>query len=245
MLFAGILAWTDRPVRERVSVKKILVVDDEESILKVVDYALSEAGYEVHTARDGRGAEFMFEQVRPDLVILDVMLPGASGLDIAKQLRSDSNVPIIMLSARGDEVDRILGLEFGADDYVTKPFSPRELVSRVKAILRRVEGGPAEKACVEVGDLEIDTVSRQVKLSGQPIHLTTSEYGILLHLAKQPGKAYSRQAILEALWDESPIGDERAVDVHIHNIREKIEVDPKNPEYVLTVRGFGYRLREP
>lgn len=225
--------------------KRILAVDDEESILKVVEYALSEAGYEVHTARDARGAEFMFEQVRPDLVILDVMLPGASGLDIAKQLRSTSNVPIIMLSARGDEVDRILGLEFGADDYVTKPFSPRELVSRVKAILRRVDDRPAERTLIEVGDLSIDTQSRQVRLQGQPVHLTTSEYGILLHLARHPGTAFSRAAILEALWDESPVGDERAVDVHIHNIREKIEADQKNPSYLLTVRGYGYRLREP
>jgi len=224
--------------------KRVLVVDDEESILKIVDYALSEAGYEVHTARDGHGAEFMLAQVRPDLVILDVMLPGKSGLEIAKDLRASSNVPIIMLSARGDEVDRILGLEFGADDYVTKPFSPRELVSRVKAILRRVEAAPADDACIQVGDLEIDTLSRQVKLANQPLHLTTSEYGILLHLARHPGKAYSRQAILEALWDESPVGDERAVDVHIHNIREKIEEDPKAPQYILTVRGYGYRLRE-
>lgn len=223
--------------------KKILVVDDEESILKVVDYALSEAGYEVHVARDGDGAEFMFEQVKPDLVILDVMLPGKSGLDIAKDLRARSGVPIVMLSARGDEVDRILGLEFGADDYVTKPFSPRELVSRVKAILRRVEGAPPER--IVIGDLEIDTDSRQVRLAGQPIHLTTSEYAILLLLARHPGKAFSRQAILSALWDESPVGDERAIDVHVHNIREKIEADQKNPTYLLTVRGFGYRLREP
>jgi DNA-binding response OmpR family regulator len=224
-------------------VKKILVVDDEESILKIVDYALAEAGYEVHVARDGDGGEFMLEQVKPDLVILDVMLPGKSGLDLAKDLRTRSDVPIIMLSARGDEVDRVLGLEFGADDYVTKPFSPRELVSRVKAILRRVEGAPAER--ITVGDLEIDTESRQVKLSGQAVHLTTSEYAILLHLARHPGKAFSRQAILSALWDETPIGDERAVDVHVHNIREKIEADHKNPAYLLTVRGFGYRLREP
>ena len=225
--------------------KKILAVDDEDAILTVVDYALSEAGYEVHTASDGRGAEFLFDEVKPDLVILDVMLPGKSGLDIAKELRVDSDVPIIMLSARGDEVDRILGLEFGADDYVTKPFSPRELVSRVKAILRRTEGSSYEKASIEIGDLEIDTPSRQVKVSGQPIHLTTSEYGILLHLAKSPGKAFSRQEILSALWDESPIGDERAVDVHIHNIREKVEADHKNPIYVLTVRGYGYRMMEP
>jgi two-component system, OmpR family, alkaline phosphatase synthesis response regulator PhoP len=226
-------------------VKRILVVDDEESILKVVSYALSQAGYEVHTAGDAAGAEFMFSQMNPDLVVLDIMLPGKSGLDIARDLRTHSDTPIIMLSARGDEVDRILGLEFGADDYVTKPFSPRELVSRVKAILRRVDGGSHEKACIKVAELEIDTLSRQVRLSGQPLHLTSSEYGILLHLAKHPGTAYSRQAIMEALWDESPVGDERAIDVHIHNIREKIEEDPKNPGYVLTVRGYGYRLREP
>jgi two-component system, OmpR family, alkaline phosphatase synthesis response regulator PhoP len=225
--------------------KRILVVDDEEAILKVVDYALTEAGYEVHTARDGNGAEFMYSQVNPDLVILDLMLPGKSGLDIARDLRATSDVPIIMLSARGDEVDRVLGLEFGADDYVTKPFSPRELVSRVKAILRRVEGSGEDKASIQVGDLEIDTRARQVKLQGQPMHLTSSEYGILLYLAKHPGTAYSRQAILTALWDESPVGDERAIDVHIHNIREKLEEDPKNPAYILTVRGFGYRLREP
>lgn len=226
--------------------KRVLVVDDEQSILKVVDYALSQAGYEVHVAHDGTGAEFMFTEVKPDLVILDVMLPGKSGLDIARDLREKSDVPIIMLSARGDEVDRILGLEFGADDYVTKPFSPRELVSRVKAILRRADGGGADKAArYVVGDLEIDTASRQVKLAGQPLHFTTSEFGILLHLAKHPGTAYSRQSILEALWEESPVGDVRAIDVHIHNIREKLEADPKNPEYLLTVRGFGYRLREP
>jgi DNA-binding response OmpR family regulator len=186
----------------------------------------------------------MFEQVRPDIVVLDIMLPGKSGLDIARDLREHSDTPIIMLSARGDEVDRILGLEFGADDYVTKPFSPRELVSRVKAILRRTEGTPVAQTCIKVGGLEIDTRARQVKLDGQPIHLTSSEYGIVLHLARNPGTAYSRQAILSALWDESPVGDDRAVDVHIHNIREKLEADPKNPAYILTVRGYGYRMRE-
>jgi len=226
------------------SVERILVVDDEESILKIVDYALSQAGYEVHTAGDAAGGEFIFSQVKLDLVILDVMLPGKSGLDIARDLRAQSRIPIIMLSARGDEVDRILGLEFGADDYVTKPFSPRELVSRVKAILRRTNIEPDEKASITIGDLEIDTLSRQVKLRGEPVHLTSSEYGILLHLARHPGTAFSRQAILTALWEESPVGDERAIDVHIHNIREKLEEDPKDPAYILTVRGFGYRLRE-
>jgi DNA-binding response OmpR family regulator len=227
------------------SVERVLVVDDEDSILKVVDYALTQAGYEVHTARDASGGEFIFSQVKPDLVILDVMLPGKSGLDVARDLRVHSNVPIIMLSARGDEVDRILGLEFGADDYVTKPFSPRELVSRVKAILRRSTTAPDEKAVIDIGGLHVDTLSRQVQLDGEPVYLTSSEYGIVLHLARHPGTAFSRQAILASLWDESPVGDERAIDVHIHNIREKIEADPKNPTYLLTVRGFGYRLREP
>ena len=226
------------------SIQRILAVDDEESILKVVEFALSQAGYEVHTAGDAAGAEFLFPQVKPDLVILDIMLPGKSGLDVARDLRTQSNVPIIMLSARGDEVDRILGLEFGADDYVTKPFSPRELVSRVKAILRRVGSVPEERASVEIGELSIDTLSRQVQMSGKPVHLTSSEYGILLHMARHPGTAFSRQAILTALWDESPVGDERAIDVHIHNMREKLEADPKNPTYLLTVRGYGYRLRE-
>jgi two-component system, OmpR family, alkaline phosphatase synthesis response regulator PhoP len=224
---------------------RILVVDDEDSILKVVDYALSQAGYAVHTAGDADGAESALKEVRPDLVILDVMLPGKSGLDIARDIRATSDVPIIMLSAKGDEVDRILGLEFGADDYVTKPFSPRELVSRVKAILRRV--GPSAvqpRARIQVGRLTIDDTSRQVSVDGEPVHLTSSEYGILMLLARHPGKAFSRQAILAALWDESPVGDERAIDVHIHNMREKLEPDPKAPEYLLTVRGFGYRLRE-
>jgi DNA-binding response OmpR family regulator len=226
------------------SVQRILVVDDEESILKVVDYALAQAGYEVHTAGDAQGGEFLLGQIRPDLVILDVMLPGKSGLDMARDLRQSSNVPIIMLSAKGDEVDRILGLEFGADDYVTKPFSPRELVSRVKAILRRTANTSETHTCLTVGDLEIDDTSRQVTMAGEAVHLTSSEYGILMLLARHPGKAFSRQAILAALWDESPVGDERAIDVHIHNMREKLEADPKNPTYLLTVRGFGYRLRE-
>jgi two-component system alkaline phosphatase synthesis response regulator PhoP len=227
------------------SVQRVLVVDDEESILKVVDYALTQEGFEVRTAPDAEGAEFLLSQIPVDLVILDVMLPSKSGLEIARDLRAHSNVPIIMLSARTDEVDRILGLEFGADDYVTKPFSPRELVSRVKAILRRTGAPVDEKQVIAVGDLHIDTLSRQVKLADDAIHLTSSEYRILLHLARHPGTAFSREAILTSLWEESPVGDERAIDVHIHNMREKIEVDPKNPTYLLTVRGFGYRLCEP
>jgi DNA-binding response OmpR family regulator len=142
-------------------------------------------------------------------------------------------------------VDRILGLEFGADDYVTKPFSPRELVSRVKAILRRAGASAPERAAkIHIGDLVIDPESHQVTMAGKPVHLTTSEYGFLLLLAKQPGKAFSRADIIRALWDEAPAGSERAIDVHAHNMREKLEADPKNPDYLLTVRGFGYRLRD-
>jgi DNA-binding response OmpR family regulator len=227
------------------SEEHILVVDDEESIIKVVEYSLSQAGYVVHTAGDADGAEAALRDLRPNLVILDVMLPGKSGLDIARDIRATSNVPIIMLSAKGEEVDRILGLEFGADDYVTKPFSPRELVSRVKAILRRVAPQATNADTrIQIGGLVLDETSRQVTVDDRPIHLTSSEYGILVLLARHPGKAFARQAILAALWDESPVGDERAIDVHIHNMREKLESDPKAPVYLLTVRGFGYRLRE-
>ncbi|MBI5231424.1 MAG: response regulator transcription factor [Coriobacteriales bacterium] len=223
---------------------RIVAVDDEESLLKVVSYALEQEGFEVHTTGDAKGGALLFHEVRPDLMILDVMLPGKSGLDLAREIREESDVPIIMLSARGDEVDRILGLEFGADDYVTKPFSPRELVSRVKAILRRVGHSSGEKSRIVLGELSLDCDSRQVFMRGESVHLTTSEYGILRLMAQHPGKAYSRAEILSALWDEAPIGDERAIDVHIHNMREKLEADPKNPEYLLTVRGYGYRLRQ-
>jgi len=225
--------------------QKILVVDDEESILKIVDYALTEEGYEVHTATDAQAAESIFQRVSPSLVILDVMLVGKSGLDVARELRAHSDVPIVMLSARADEVDRILGLELGADDYVTKPFSPRELVSRVKAILRRAGPWLDSRAPVVVGDLQIDTLSRQVRMHGHVVELTRTEYDILLHLARHPGIAFSRDAILASLWETSHVADERAIDVHVHNIREKLEPNPKNPAYLLTMRGYGYRLREP
>ena len=224
--------------------QRVLVVDDEESILAVLEYALTQEGYEVHTARDGEAAESLIALVSADLVILDVMLPGKSGLEIARDLRARSSVPIIMLSARADEVDRILGLEFGADDYVTKPFSPRELVSRVKAVLRRAATTTEDKELIVVGDLHVDTRAMQVKLAEVTIHLTSSEYAILLHLAKNPGTALSREAILASLGEESAVHDERAIDVHIHNIREKLEPDPKNPVHILTVRGYGYRLEE-
>jgi len=224
--------------------QRILVVDDDASTLKVVGYALEQEGYEVTTSGDGAVAEALFAQVSPALVILDVVLPGKSGLDIVRDLRAHSNVPVIMLSARAEEVDRILGLEFGADDYVTKPFSVRELVSRVKGLLRRTGTCPDDADAIQVGDLHVDVLSRQVTVSGAPVQLTRTEYEILLYLARHRGTAFSREAILDALRDLGPIGDARAIDVHIHNIREKVERDPKDPAHILTVRGYGYRLKE-
>ncbi len=223
--------------------QRILVVDDEDSVLKVVDYALTQEGYEVHTAHDAAGAESEFARVSPALVILDVMLPDRSGLEVARDLRSRSSVPIIMLSARADEVDRILGLEFGADDYVTKPFSPRELVTRVKTILRRSVACD-ERTLISLGDLQVDVLAREVTVAGVAVRLTRTEFEIVLHLARHPGTAFSREAILESLHEVAPGGDERAIDVHIHNIREKLEPDPKEPTHILTVRGFGYRLKD-
>jgi DNA-binding response OmpR family regulator len=224
------------------SAERILVVDDDESILGLLRYALVEEGYEVTTTGDGAAAEDLFAQVSPALVILDVMLPGKSGLEIARALRVRSHVPIVMVSARADEVDRILGLEFGADDYVTKPFSLRELMSRVRGLIRRSAACSDEAAPMQVGDLVVDAASRQVVRSGVPIHLTRTEYEIVLHLARHPGTAFSRVAILKALGETDPSSDERTIDVHVHNIREKLERDPRAPEYLLTVRGFGYRL---
>lgn len=222
--------------------QRILIVDDDASTLKVVSYALEQEGYEVVVAGDGESAESLFWQVSPALVILDVMLPDKSGLDVVRDLRARSNTPIIILSARADEVDRILGIELGADDYVTKPFSPRELVSRVRGLLRRSCGCSDDAATIRVGDLQIEALSRQVTVSGAPVQLTLTEYEILLYLARNRGTAFSREAILDALRDLGPVADARAIDVHIHNIREKVERDPKAPSHILTVRGYGYRL---
>jgi DNA-binding response OmpR family regulator len=225
--------------------RRVLVVDDEESMRKVVSYALEQAGYEVAVSVDAEEANDVMCEFDPDLVVLDVMLPGESGLEFCRRLRQDSHVPIIMLSARSEEVDRVLGLEFGADDYIVKPFSPRELVSRVKAHLRRVDmAGETETSELKIGELRIDLDSHQAFMSEEAVHLTTSEFQILTLLARHPGKVFTRQAIMDSLWGGGFVGDERAVDVHVHNLREKLEPDPRNPEYILTVRGLGYRLNE-
>lgn len=224
--------------------KNILVVDDEESMLKIIRYALEDEGFRVETAGDAETASKVLPEFRPDLIVLDVMLPGQSGLDFMKALRSTSNVPVLMLSAKSEEIDKILGLELGADDYVTKPFSPRELVSRVRAHLRRADAPAANAKGYTVGELRVDPASHQVFVKGASVHLTSTEFQILSLLARSPGKVFSRASILDMLWGGGFVGDDRAVDVHVHNIREKIEPVPAEPEYVLTVRGIGYRLRE-
>jgi DNA-binding response OmpR family regulator len=225
--------------------ERILVIDDEEAILKVVEHALATEGFQVHTAHDATSAESCLDEVEPALVILDVVLPDRSGLEFARDLRARSDVPIVILSARATEIDRILGLEMGADDYVTKPFSPRELVSRVKVILRRAAAARAEGAPIVVGGLTVDTLARQASVDDEAVHLTHTEYEILRHLAQHAGTAFSREEILAALGENARPADARAIDVHIHNIREKVESDPRSPTYLLTVRGIGYRLREP
>jgi two-component system response regulator VicR len=227
--------------------KRILVVDDEESMAEIVSYALEEAGYEVGTAGDTTEARTLMTSFKPDLIVLDVMLPGESGLEFCRDLRERSEIPVVMLSARSEEIDKILGLELGADDYVTKPFSPRELVSRVKANLRRADSSASNqrRGRMHVGDLMLDTETHDVEMRGEPVHLTSSEFRIVELLVRSAGKVFSRTAILDLFWDGGYVGDERSVDVHVHNIREKLERDPSAPEYLVTVRGIGYRIRGP
>ena len=220
---------------------RILVVDDEQSIRTIVEYALKEAGFEVVTAARGDDALAAMERDPIDLVVLDVMLPGMDGLEVCQRIRADRNVPIIMLSARGEELDKVLGLELGADDYVTKPFSPRELVSRVKANLRRgrMEGAEHEDSLI-FGDLEIDPVARAVTRGDEDVTLTLSEFEILLKLARSPRRVFTRQELMDHLWKGTFYGDLRSVDVHVRHLRQKVERDPANPLLIRTVRGVGY-----
>jgi len=226
--------------------QKVLVVDDEEPLLEVISYALKDAGFKVRTATDTSQAAQIMREFEPNLLVLDVMLPGKSGLEFCQEVRRHSDVPIIILSAKSEEVDKVLGLELGADDYVTKPFSPRELVSRVRAQLRRAEAHRRHPSAeIRIKDIRINTESHQVFQKDKLLTLTNSEFQILLLLAKSPGKVFSRTTILNYLWGGGFVGDERTVDVHVHNLREKLEEDPQQPRYILTVRSLGYRLCEP
>ncbi|HEY8237311.1 MAG TPA: response regulator transcription factor [Gaiellaceae bacterium] len=225
----------------------ILLVDDEDSVQKLLTYPLERDGFRVVQARDGEQALRMFGDERIDLVVLDLMLPKVDGLEVCKRLRADSNVPIIMLTARGEELDKVLGLELGADDYITKPFSIREFRSRVRALLRRA-GLPRERAreaeTIESGNLRIDPARRTVELAGEPVQLTYVEFELLAALASEPARVFTREMLLRALWGDSAYREPRTIDVHVRHLREKLERDPREPEYIFTVRGVGYRFRD-
>jgi two-component system alkaline phosphatase synthesis response regulator PhoP len=222
----------------------ILVVDDEKKIVRLVSDYLQAAGFRVVTAHDGKTAMAQFRYERPDLVVLDLNLPGMDGLDVARAIRQERNTPIIMLTARVEEMDRILGLELGADDYVSKPFSPRELVSRVRAVLRRASNDEPVAALIRTGDLVIDPDKRTVTRDGKMIDLTTTEFDLLYVLAHTPGRVFSRMELLDRVQGMSFEGYERTIDVHIKNLRKKIEPDSRHPRYILTVYGAGYRFAE-
>ena len=226
---------------------RILLVDDEESVQKLLSYPLRSDGYEVVAAADGQEALDRFDEGTFDLVVLDVMLPRVDGFDVCRQLRQRSAVPIIMLTAKAEEFDKVLGLELGADDYITKPFSMREFRSRVKAVLRRAElvrGDDNGDEPLVQGDLRVDYAKRQVEIRNEPVRLTYVEFEILSTLARAPGRVFSRTMLLERLWGDSQYRDPRTIDVHIRHLREKLETDPKAPEYLFTVRGVGYHFRD-
>ena len=229
--------------------ERILIVEDEANIVNLVRAYLEREGFAVKTVADGRAALQQVHTARPDLIILDLMLPGIDGLEVCRRVRQESDVYIIMLTAKSEEADRIVGLELGADDYLTKPFSPRELVARVKAVLRRRrEGdaasglpGRAESGTIVAGPLTIDLARRRVTKGGQPIDLTTLEFDLLRVFADDPGIVFSRAQLLQRVWGYDYVGDERVVDVHIGLLRKKIEDDPSEPALLKTVRGVGYK----
>jgi DNA-binding response OmpR family regulator len=225
----------------------ILVVDDEKHIIQLVKLYLTNEGYQVESAADGRDALDKIRLVRPDLIVLDLMLPGVGGLEICRQVRQESDVPIIMLTARDDELDKVVGLELGADDYITKPFSIHEFRSRVRALLRRAKlpafGDEREDTIVADG-LHVDVARRTVEVDGTPVQLTYVEFELLRTLAGHPGKVFSRKALLEELWGGAAYREPRTIDVHVRHLREKLERDPSAPELIHTVRGVGYRFRE-
>jgi two-component system, OmpR family, response regulator RegX3 len=228
---------------------RILVADDEPSVRDAVGYALKQEGFDVTLAVDGEDAdEKLGQNAGFDLLILDIMMPGRSGLDICRDVRARSPVPIILLTAKDAEVDKVVGLEVGADDYVTKPFSVRELLGRVRAQLRRREldrsSSGSEAKTIEAGPVRIDLARHLVSIRGEPVNLTRSEFQVLRLLAEHPGRVFSRLEIMEELWQSEFSGDVRACDVHISNLRQKVERDPQDPELVLTVRGVGYKLAE-
>jgi DNA-binding response OmpR family regulator len=224
--------------------KTILVVDDEPKIATLARDYLEHAGFAVLTAADGPAALTAIRRNRPDLVVLDLGLPGLDGLDVTRELRRDSNLPIIMLTARDDELDKLLGLELGADDYLTKPFSPRELVARVRAVLRRADRPPEADETIHAGDVVLDVPRMRVEVAGKDVELTPTEFQLLATMAARPGRIFTRAQLLDALHGVAFESYERAIDSHVKNIRRKLEPDPRRPRYLLTVYGVGYRFAD-
>ncbi|MDE3091145.1 MAG: response regulator transcription factor, partial [Chloroflexota bacterium] len=224
--------------------KTILVVDDEPKIVQLARDYLERAGFAVLTAGDGKTALAAARAEKPDLVILDLGLPEMDGLDVARALRKDSNVPIIMLTARGEETDKLVGLELGADDYITKPFSPKELVARVRAVLRRFESANAGAETIRVADVTLDVPRMRVTVSDRTVEVTPTEFQLLATLAREPGRIFTRAQLLDAVRGVAFESYERAIDAHIKNIRRKIEPDPREPRYILMVYGVGYKFAD-
>jgi DNA-binding response OmpR family regulator len=232
--------------------EKILVVEDEVSLQETLSYNLKKQGYEVETVGDGPSALEAARRLKPELILLDIMLPGMDGFEVCRILRNEMSTPVLMLTARDDEIDRVVGLEVGADDYLTKPFSMRELIARVKAMLRRVriireeisssQIDATDRLIYEFGNLTIDVGRREIRIENKVINLKPKEYELLFHLAKHKNQVLSRDQILEKVWGWDYVGDSRTVDVHVRWLREKIEKNPANPERIITVRGAGYRF---
>ncbi|WAA11659.1 response regulator transcription factor [Fervidibacillus halotolerans] len=233
--------------------KTILVVDDEESIVTLLEYNLKQSGFDVLKAYDGQEALNVAERENPDLIILDLMLPKLDGIEVCKEIRKQQiQTPILMLTAKDDEFDKVLGLELGADDYMTKPFSPREVVARVKAILRRTQNfqdssipNQRDDEKIQLGELTILPEQYEVYLNEQPIEFTPKEFELLVYLVKNKGRVLTRDQLLNAVWNYDFVGDTRIVDVHISHLREKIEEDTRKPKYIKTIRGLGYKFEEP
>ncbi len=222
----------------------VLVVDDEPQLVKVLRGYLEQAGFRVVSAHDGPLALAQYKHEKPDLVLLDLGLPGLDGIDVTRRLRAMGNVPIIMITARVEETDRLIGLELGADDYITKPFSPREVVARARAVLRRAAVVPTAADVVRAADVVVDLVRHTVTRADEPVDLTPTEFNLLAALAREPGRAFSRLQLLQAAQGDAFEGYERTVDAHIKNLRAKLERDPKKPEYIVTVFGVGYKFKD-
>ncbi len=218
---------------------RVLVVDDDLALSEMLSIVLRQEGLEVSHVADGSAALGVFREVRPDLVLLDVMLPGLDGMEICRRIRAESGVPIVMLTARTDTVDIVVGLESGADDYILKPFKPQELIARLRARLRRSDDAEAER--LEIGDLQIDVAGHSVKRDGKPLSLTPLEFDLLVALARKPWQVFTREVLLEQVWGYRHAGDTRLVNVHVQRLRSKVEADPEHPQVVVTVRGVGYK----